>query len=206
MIVGAHYVSDIFAGALVAYVTTILLRDKFCQKSKLFQSEHDNLISNENVNFIYKNLEEKFQSLFSLYLGFNFYLKMLTIMLLLSIIFFLFPSIDITVSGLFFGQDGSFLASEEDWLIYFIRKMILPLLVLLVFFVPISAVIKQYIYDERILNRALRDWIFLLLCLFFCTGFVFKSIFKKKPSNKKVNSFIFNGSRRVGLLLFYSVK
>jgi membrane-associated phospholipid phosphatase len=196
VIVGAHYVSDIFGGALVAYVTTILLRDKFFQKSKLFQSEHGNLISNENVNFIYKTLEEKFQSLFSLYLGFNFYLKMLTIMLLLSIVFFLFPNIDITISGLFFGQDGSFLASEQDWFIYFIRKMILPLLVLLVFFIPIAAAFKQYIYDERILDRPLRDWVFLLSCLIFGTGVIVNSIFKSFWGRARPNdTLVFGGEQ-----------
>ena len=36
VIVGAHYVSDIFGGILVAYISTILLRDNFFHKSKLF--------------------------------------------------------------------------------------------------------------------------------------------------------------------------
>ena len=178
VIVGAHYVSDIFGGALVAYITSILLREKFFQKSKLFQSDQGYLISNENVNLIYNSLEEKLKSIFSLYLSFNFYLKILVIMLALSIIFFLFPNIDITVSGLFFGQDGSFLASEQDWLIYFIRKMILPLLALLVFFIPIAAAVKQYIYGEKILNKPLRDWTFLFSCLVLGTGVIVNSIFK----------------------------
>ena len=178
VIVGAHYVSDIFGGALVAYITSILLREKFFQKSKLFQSVQGYLISNENVNLIYNSLEEKLKSIFSLYLSFNFYLKILVIMLALSIIFFLFPNIDITVSGLFFGQDGSFLASEQDWLIYFIRKMILPLLALLVFFIPIAAAVKQYIYGEKILNKPLRDWTFLFSCLVLGTGVIVNSIFK----------------------------
>ena len=178
VIVGAHYVSDIFGGALVAYITSILLRDKFFQKSKLFKSDQEYLISNENVNLIYSSIEEKLTSLFSLYLSFNFYLKTLTLMLALSIIFFLFPNIDITVSGLFFGQDGSFLASEQDWFIYFIRKMILPLLALLVFFIPIAAVVKQYIYGEKILNKSLRDWTFLFSCLVLGTGVIVNSIFK----------------------------
>ena len=59
VIVGAHYVSDIFGGALVAYITSILLRDKFFQKSKLFKSDQGYLISNENVNLIYSSIEEK---------------------------------------------------------------------------------------------------------------------------------------------------
>ena len=196
VIVGAHYVSDIFGGALVAYITSIILRDKFFQKSKLFQSDQGYLISNENVNLIYNSLEEKLKSIFSLYLSFNFYLKILVIMLALSIIFFLFPNIDITVSGLFFGQDGSFLASEQDWFIYFIRKMILPLLALLVFFIPIAAAVKQYIYGEKILNKSLRDWTFLFSCLVLGTGVIVNSIFKSFWGRARPNdTLVFGGEQ-----------
>ena len=196
VIVGAHYVSDIFGGALVAYITSILLRDKFFQKSKLFQSDQGYLISNENVNLIYNSLEEKLKSLFSLYLSFNFYLKNTCLMLALSIIFFLFPNIDITVSGLFFGQDGSFLASEQDWFIYFIRKMILPLLALLVFFIPIAAAVKQYIYGEKILNKSLRDWTFLFSCLVLGTGVIVNSIFKSFWGRARPNdTLVFGGEQ-----------
>ena len=196
VIVGAHYVSDIFGGALVAYITSILLREKFFQKSKLFQSDQGYLISNENVNLIYNSLEEKLKSIFSLYLSFNFYLKILVIMLALSIIFFLFPNIDITFSGLFFGQEGSFLASEQDWFIYFIRKMILPLLALLVFFIPIAAAVKQYIYGEKILNKPLRDWTFLFSCLVLGTGVIVNSIFKSFWGRARPNdSLVFGGEQ-----------
>jgi lipid A 4'-phosphatase len=196
VIVGAHYVSDIFGGALVAYITSILLREKFFQKSKLFQSDQEYLIPNENVNLIYNSLEKKLKSIFSLYLSFNFYLKILTIMLALSIIFFLFPNIDITVSGLFFGQDGSFLASEQDWFIYFIRKMILPLLALLVFFIPIAAAVKQYIYGEKILNKPLRDWTFLFSCLVLGTGVIVNSIFKSFWGRARPNdTLVFGGEQ-----------
>jgi lipid A 4'-phosphatase len=196
VIVGAHYVSDIFGGALVAYITSILLREKFFQKSKLFKSDQGYLISNENVNLIYKSLEEKLKSIFSLYLSFNFYLKIIATMLALSIIFFLFPNIDITISGLFFGQDGSFLASEQDWFIYFIRKMILPLLALLVFFIPIAAAAKQYIYGEKILNKPLRDWTFLFSCLVLGTGVIVNSIFKSFWGRARPNdTLVFGGEQ-----------
>ena len=196
VIVGAHYVSDIFGGAFVAYITTILLRDNFFQKSKLFQSDQGILVSNEIVNSIYNRLEEKLKSSFSLFLGFNFYLRTLTLMLTLSIIFFLFPNIDITVSGLFFGKDGSFLASEHDWFIYFVRKMILPLLVLLVFFIPIAAAVKQYIYGEKILNRPLRDWTFLFSCLIIGTGVIVNSIFKSFWGRARPNdTLVFGGEQ-----------
>ena len=196
VIVGAHFVSDVFGGALIAYITTILLRDNFFQKSKLFQSNQGFLVSNENVNLIYNSFEEKLKSAFSLYLGFNFYLKILTIMLVLSIIFFLFPNIDITVSGLFFGKDGTFLASEQDWFIYFIRKMILPLLALLVFFIPIAAAVKQYLYGEKILNRSLRDWTYLFSCLVLGTGVIVNSIFKSFWGRARPNdTLVFGGEQ-----------
>ena len=196
VIVGAHFVSDVFGGALIAYITTILLRDNFFQKSKLFQSNQGFLVSNENVDLIYNSFEEKLKSAFSLYLGFNFYLKILTIMLVLSIIFFLFPNIDITVSGLFFGKDGTFLASEQDWFIYFIRKMILPLLALLVFFIPIAAAVKQYIYGEKILNRSLRDWTYLFSCLVLGTGVIVNSIFKSFWGRARPNdTLVFGGEQ-----------
>jgi membrane-associated PAP2 superfamily phosphatase len=148
------------------------------------------------VNLIYNSLEEKLKSIFSLYLSFNFYLKILATMLALSIIFFLFPNIDITISGLFFGQDGSFLASEQDWFIYFIRKMILPLLALLVFFIPIAAAVKQYIYGEKILNKPLRDWIFLFSCLVLGTGVIVNSIFKSFWGRARPNdTLVFGGEQ-----------
>jgi membrane-associated phospholipid phosphatase len=196
VIVGAHYVSDIFGGALVAYITSILLREKFFQKSKLFKSDQGYLISNENVNLTFNSLEEKLKSIFSLYLSFNFYLKIFVIMLALSIIFFLFPNIDITVSGLFFGQDGSFLASEQDWFIYFVRKMILPLLALLAFFIPIAAAVKQYIYGEKILNKPLRDWTFLFSCLVLGTGVIVNSIFKSFWGRARPNDTIVFGGEQ----------
>ena len=196
VIVGAHYVSDIFGGALAAYITSILLRDNFFQKSKLFQIDDGNILPNENVSIIFKSIEDKFKSLFSLYLDFNFYLKTLTLMLVLSIIFFLFPNIDITVSGLFFGEDGSFLASEQDWFIYFIRKIILPLLALLAFFIPIAAAVKQYIYGEKILNIPLRDWTFLFSSLILGTGVIVNLIFKSFWGRARPNdTIVFGGDQ-----------
>ena len=138
VIVGAHFISDIFGGALVAYLSTIFISKKLADKNKLFKSENDKLIPNNNVEIISSTIANFYQNVFSLYLNFNFYFKTLTITLLLSILFFIFPSLDITVSGLFYGQDGKFIASESDWFIYFVRKMLLPLMALLVFFCPHS--------------------------------------------------------------------
>ena len=178
VIIGAHFVSDIFGGVLVSYLCTIFIRHKFYQKNKLFNLNERFYVSNDEVNQIFNKLKMVFFSIFSLYLNFNFYLKTLTITLILSIIFFLFPNLDITISGLFFGQDGKFIASESDWFIYFIRKMLMPLLALLIFFIPLAALIKQIKYNEKILDIPVRDWTYLFTCLILGTGVVVNSIFK----------------------------
>lgn len=178
VIVGAHYVSDIFGGALFSFIVSIILRDRFFQRSKLFILKNNKLVANDNVNNIFISLEKKFKNIFSIYISFNFYLRILTLTLILSIIFFLFPNIDVSISGLFFGQDNRFLAAEHDWFIILIRKMILPTLALLLFFIPIAAVIKQYFYEEKILNRPVRDWVYLFSCLIIGTGIIVNSIFK----------------------------
>ena len=190
VIVGAHFISDIFGGALVAYLTSILILKKLASKKILFIEENEKFFPNSNVNIISSYIGNVYKNIFSLYLNFNFYLKTLTITLLLSIAFFLFPSLDITVSGLFFGQDGKFIATESDWFIYFIRKMLLPLLVLLVFFVPIAAVFKQIYFKEKILNIHVREWVYLFSCLIVGTGVVVNSIFKNLWGRARPNDTI----------------
>ena len=190
VIVGAHFISDIFGGALVAYLSSIFISKNLASKKILFTTEGEKLIPNSNVNIISSYIGKVYKNTFSLYLNFNFYFKILTITLLLSIVFFLFPSLDITVSGLFFGQDGKFIATESDWFIYFIRKMLLPLLALLVFFVPIAAVIKQIYFKEKILNIPVREWVYLFSCLIVGTGVVVNSIFKNLWGRARPNDTI----------------
>ncbi len=190
VIVGAHFISDIFGGALVAYLSSIFVSKKLATKNILFTIENEKLIPRSNVNIITSYIANVYKSIFSLYLNFNFYFKTLTITLLLSIVFFLFPSLDITVSGLFFGQDGKFIANESDWFIYFIRKMLLPLMALLVFFVPIVAVIKQIYFKEKILNIPVREWVYLFSCLIVGTGIVVNSIFKNLWGRARPNDTI----------------
>ena len=190
VIIGAHFISDIFGGVLVAYLCTIFMRNKYSKNNKLFKTSENLHGSNDEVNQIFNKCKKIFENIFSLYLNFNFYLKILTITLILSILFFLFPNLDITVSGLFFGQDGSFIASESDWFIYFIRKMIMPLLALLIFFVPLAAVVKQIKYKEKILDIPVRDWIYLFTCLIIGTGVVVNSIFKNLWGRARPNDTI----------------
>ncbi len=190
VIVGAHFISDIMGGILVAYLSSIFISKKLADKKKLFTLDNDKLIPNKTVEKISSYIADVYRNIFSLYLNFNFYFKTLTITLLLSIIFFLFPSIDITVSGLFFGKDGEFIASESDWFIYFVRKMMLPLLALLVFFIPIAAVLKQIYYKEKILNIAVREWVYLFSCLIIGTGIVVNSIFKNLWGRARPNDTI----------------
>ena len=190
VIIGAHFISDIFGGVLVAYLCTIFVRNKFSKNNKLFNLKEKFYLSKDEVNQIFKNLNKIFQNIFSIYLNFNFYFKTLTITLILSIIFFLFPNLDITVSGLFFGQDGSFIASEADWFIYLIRKMMMPLFALLIFFIPLAAVVKQIKFKEKILDIPVRDWTYLFTCLILGTGVVVNSIFKNLWGRARPNDTI----------------
>ncbi len=190
VIVGAHFISDIFGGVLVAYLSSIFVSKKLAIKKVLFKLDNEKLIPNSNVIIISIKLANVYKNIFSLYLGFNFYFKTLTLTLLLSIVFFLFPSLDITVSGLFYGQDSKFIASESNFFIYFIRKMLLPLMVLLVFFIPIAAVFKQIYFKEKILNIPVREWVYLFSCLVIGTGFVVNSIFKNLWGRARPNDTI----------------
>ena len=74
--------------------------------------------------------------------------------------------------------------------------MILPLLALLIFFIPIAAAVKQYIYGEKILNRSLRDWTFLFSCLVLGTGVIVNSIFKSFWGRARPNdTLVFGGEQ-----------
>ncbi len=190
VIVGAHFISDIFGGALVAYLSSIFISKKLASKKTLFIADDEKFVPNSNVSIISNYIAKVYKNIFSLYLGFNFYFKILTITLLLSIVFFLFPSLDITVSGLFFGEDGKFIATESDWFIYFVRKMFLPLMALLVFFVPLAAVIKHIYFKEKILNIPVREWVYLFSCLIIGTGVVVNSIFKNLWGRARPNDTI----------------
>ena len=190
VIIGAHFISDVFGGILVAYLSCIFIRNKFTEKNRLFIKKENTYVVNREILRIFNFLNKVFENIFSLYLNFNFYLKMLTITLLLSITFFLFPNLDITVSGLFFGGNERFIATEQDWFIYFIRKIIMPFFALLIFFIPLAAVIKQYIYKEKILSIPVRDWLYVFTCLVVGTGIVVNSIFKNLWGRARPNDTI----------------
>ena len=68
--------------------------------------------------------------------------------------------------------------------------MLLPLMALLVFFVPIAAVFKQIYYKEKILNIAVREWVYLFSCLIIGTGIVVNSIFKNLWGRARPNDTI----------------
>ena len=193
VIIGAHFISDIFGGVLVAYLCTIFVRNKFHKNNKIFVFNNDLYSCKDEVNYIFEIFNKIFQNIFALYLNFNFYLKTLTITLILSIIFFIFPNLDITVSGLFFSQDGDFIGSENNWFIYFIRKMIMPLFALLIFFIPLAAIVKQIKFKEKILDIPVRDWTYLFTCLVIGTGVVVNLIFKNFWGRARPNDTIIFG-------------
>ena len=52
VIVGAHFISDIFGGALVAYLSTIFISKNLASKKILFIEENEKFLPNSNVNTI----------------------------------------------------------------------------------------------------------------------------------------------------------
>ncbi len=190
VIVGAHFISDIFGGVLVAYISSIYMRNRFIKKEKLFLLDGDTHKSNDEVTKIFNFLKNLYKNIFSIYINFNFYLKTLIVTLILSILFFILPNLDITVSGLFFGQDGNFILLEHDYLVILIRKTIMPIFVLLMFFLPIAAVFKQIIFKEKLIGISLKDWIYLYSCLTIGTGIIVNLIFKNLWGRARPNDTI----------------
>ena len=193
VIITAHFVSDIVAGAFVSYLVSIYLKKCFLDREKLFHQIGDLIRPNKEVLSFF-NINKKFYlNIFSIYLGFNFYWRFITITLLISIVFFVFPNLDITFSGMFFSSDNKFIASENTWVIYFVRKMILPLLALLSIFIPLAAIIKHLFYKEKILNICIRDWIYFLSCLILGTGIIVNSILKNLWGRARPNETVIFG-------------
>ena len=68
--------------------------------------------------------------------------------------------------------------------------MLMPLLVLLIFFIPLAAIVKQIKYKEKILDIPVRDWTYLFTCLIVGTGVVVNSIFKNLWGRARPNDTI----------------
>ncbi len=196
VIITAHFVSDIIAGAFVSYLVSIYLKKYFLDREKLFHQVEDLIKPNKEVLSFFNMIKKLYLNIFSIYLGFNFYWRFITITLLISIVFFVFPNLDITFSGLFFSNDNQFIASEKTWFIYFVRKMILPLMALLSFFIPLAAIIKHLFYKEKILNICVRDWLYFFSCLILGTGIIVNSIFKNLWGRARPNdTIVFGGDQ-----------
>ena len=193
VIITEHFMSDIIAGAFIAYLVSIYLRKKFLVKGLLFIQESNFIKANNEVLKISNQIRKIYLNIFAIYLNLNFYWRYLIIILLLSILFFIFPNIDITFSGFFFTNQNEFMVSENTWFVYFVRKLILPMLSLLAFFVPIAALIKHIIYNEKIINICLRDWVYFFSCLILGTGVVVNLIFKNFWGRARPNDTILFG-------------
>ena len=68
--------------------------------------------------------------------------------------------------------------------------MLMPLLALLIFFIPLAAIVKQIKYKEKILDISVRDWTYLFTCLILGTGVVVNSIFKNLWGRARPNDTI----------------
>ena len=113
VVVGAHFFTDVLAGALLA-----VLIYKF----------YNSFIKIKYPNFYWQNLSLNENSLI---------FKILIIFFVLAVFVTIGPDIDIFVSGLFYLGDNQFLLQSYYFISILFRKILLPLLLVYIFLLPI---------------------------------------------------------------------
>ena len=72
VIITAHFVSDIIAGAFVSYLVSIYLKKYFLDREMLFHQVEDLIKPNKEVLSFFNMIKKFYLNIFSIYLGFNF--------------------------------------------------------------------------------------------------------------------------------------
>ena len=152
IVIGAHYLSDVIAGCGVSFFVFIFLRNYFLIKNKLFSKINNTIIP----NFGFKKINSKINKLINDYenkiIHSNYYLKFFLLIISISIIFFIFPTIDITISGLFYLGNSEFFANEPDWYVFIFRKILLKLIVVIIVLLPIIAAVYNLLTKKTYLT------------------------------------------------------
>jgi len=154
IVVGAHFFTDVIGGITVSYLG-VRLTKQFLDKS--FPS-----ITNERTNLLFNN---------------KFYLS-LVVFLFLAIFLSIGSSVDIYLSSLFYLGNNQFLLQSPYYITIFIRKIILPSIIIYIYILPIfsffSPLKKFYLKYEF----KFRDVFFLWLIGIFNLGIVVNLFFK----------------------------
>ncbi len=195
-IIGAHYLSDVIGGCAVSYFVFLYLRDKFLFQKKLFIKKNDLIRPNTHVNKISLICSEYLKVFYSNIIQINYYLKYFLLIISISIIFFIFPTIDISISGIFYKGNGNFFANSLDWNVYFLRKILLPSIILFLVLLPIIGIPYCLIAKKKFLTLTLNNLSYLLLSGILSLGIIVNVILKNLWGRVRPNdTIIFGGDQ-----------
>ncbi len=192
LIIGAHYLSDVIAGSAVSYFVFIFLRNKFFIQERLFIKKEE-FFPNNHVSQIASICSNFFRGYYLKIIMTHYYLKYFLIIISISIIFFIFPTIDISVSGIFYKGSGSFFANSFDWNVYLLRDILLPIIVLAVLLIPIIGIVYWIITKKNFLSLTLNNLAYLFLSSFLSLGLVVNVILKNLWGRVRPNDTILFG-------------
>ena len=124
VVVGAHFITDVVAGALIAIIIFKII-------NMYFEKKHLNLMS--------KNFKIKDTSVL---------IKSIVVFFVLAVFSTIGFSLDIYFSGLFYFGNSQFLLQSYDFISIFFRKILLPFLLVYVFVLPVLGrfISMQYIF------------------------------------------------------------
>ncbi|MDB9776229.1 phosphatase PAP2 family protein [Alphaproteobacteria bacterium] len=195
-IIGAHYLSDVIAGCAVSYFVFIYLRNKFLLQKKLFIKKNDIIQQNKYINQISIICLNYIRVFYSNIIQINYYLKYFLLIISISIVFFIFPTIDISISGIFYKGDGNFFANSPDWNVYLLRKILLPSIILFLVLLPIIGIPYCLITKKKILTLTLNNLTYLLLTGILSLGIIVNVILKNLWGRVRPNdTIIFGGDQ-----------
>ncbi len=195
-IIGAHYLSDVIAGCAVSYFVFIYLRNKFLLQKKLFIKKNDIIQQNKYINQISIICLNYIRDFYSNIIQINYYLKYFLLIISISIVFFIFPTIDISISGIFYKGNGNFFANSLDWNVYFLRKILLPSIILFLVLLPIIGIPYCLITKKKILTLTLNNLTYLLLTGILSLGLIVNVILKNLWGRVRPNdTIIFGGDQ-----------
>ena len=156
IVVGAHFFTDVLGGITVAYLGVKL--------TKLFLDKRFPDITNKQTNLLFNN---------------KFNLS-LVVFLFLAIFLSVGSSVDIYFSHLFYFGNNQFLLQSYYYITIFIRKIILPSIVIYIYILPIFSLFfpikKLYLKYEFKFRDILFLWLISIFNLVIVVNLFFKNI------------------------------
>ena len=164
VVVGAHFMTDVTAGALLAIIIYKIL-------NLYFNNKFPNLNSN---NFEIKNISPL--------------TKYLVIFLITAVFITVGPSLDIFFSSLFYSDDNKFFLQSYDLTSIIIRKTLLPFVLFYIFILPVLSKfipIKKFFFNHKFnFKEIIFIWISGLTTLLLVVNVLLKDIWGRVRPNE----------------------